>query len=819
LLATLADDPLFGFDPGEQESMDTVGRMVVAELQRRSDADGGSTLVILDNVSEADLLSGPETDLLPAHDRLHFLATTRLGEPDFPSGKGRLGFLALGGLTHLEGMALIRDHQPRRAEGLPDFADEKQESAAADLVALLDGFTLALEQVAIYLGIHPETSPGAYLADLHAEGLTIPDQDTEDDPHARRQLRHREGTIARILAQTLADLDPATTTALHAAALLPPESVPWPWLEDVIARLHPEPADTPHRSRGRAWLQARRTLEGRRLLTPTGSHPELARIHRLHAQHLAAATPEDLALTLQEVLLDRAGVAADGHPLPPWEYLALVEALTSRIPQDSGVEIWPPWSRFLSHARQYLGATILLPMVKSLTEIRRDRVATQPVGLDSRHLLCLVLRDWAGLLSVSDPDHADALYREATDACRTQIAADPGSMTYRRLLGLVLKDRADLLRDRDPASADALYQEATDTARLVATQTDDLDHRRSLGFVLGGWAWLLQTSDPARSDALYQEATDTARLVAIQSDSLENRRNLSTVLRDWARLLRVRDPAHADALYQEATNTARDLVAAQPDNLAYRSALGTVLGDWARLLRVRDPAHADALYQEATNTARDLVAAQPDNLAYRQLLGTVLGDWANLRRVPDSAHANALYQEATNTARDLVAAQPDNLAYRQLLGATLGDWANLLGTSDPDRADALYQEATNTARDLVAAQPDNLAYRHNLGIYLGQRANLLRVAEPARADALYREATNTARVLVEAQPDNLDYRRSLGIVLFDHARFLEAVAASSSAYPLWVEACQLWTWLASRRPLARDEQWVHDQACGRIGQA
>ena len=43
-------------------------------------------------------------------------------------------------------------------EGEPDFADAAEETAARRIVAGLGGFTLAVEEAAIYLGAHEDTT-------------------------------------------------------------------------------------------------------------------------------------------------------------------------------------------------------------------------------------------------------------------------------------------------------------------------------------------------------------------------------------------------------------------------------------------------------------------------------------------------------------------------------------------------------------------------------------------------------------------------------------------------------------------------------------
>jgi hypothetical protein len=104
------------------------------------------------------------------------------------------------------------------------------------------------------------------------------------DADVAAQMQHREKQLRLVLDQTIVRLTPAERTALDDAALLPPDSIPWPWLRALVEKEHPEEfaarAGYPD-----PWPALRRRLEGLRLLTP-GDHVEIARLHRMVAAQL-----------------------------------------------------------------------------------------------------------------------------------------------------------------------------------------------------------------------------------------------------------------------------------------------------------------------------------------------------------------------------------------------------------------------------------------------------------------------------------------------------------------------------------------------------
>ena len=440
LAATLADEPEFALGPTPEIAHDPhlLGRTVLQELLRRcrqsptGDDQTGAVLVILDNVTDPALLAEPQVAHLPRDPQFRFVATTRLGEPDFASSRGYLAFVPVPELSVEDGLALIQDHQPVRDDGLPGFAGPAQEQAARELVSLLGGLTLAIEQSAIYLGVHPETSPRDYLQAVRSLGLVEIEREVSEDPRVAPEMRHQDRTVAAILAATLRDFDLATRTTLQLSALLPPDTVPWPWLKAMLAALHPEAMGTPFSPEG-GWARIQRTLNGRRLLTPS-SVPEVARLHRLHREHLAPGASPELHAALRDHLVERVERINHGEEVEAWEYGALLDTLIPLVPGDSqlasALNLDADSSNLSDRLRDYVGdqrplafAGLILAEVEHLAD-------TQPGNLATQRDLGIALNNVARMLQDRDPGQALTLSQRSLTISEHLADTQPGNLTY-----------------------------------------------------------------------------------------------------------------------------------------------------------------------------------------------------------------------------------------------------------------------------------------------------------------------------------------------------------------------------------------------------
>ncbi|MGC8493670.1 MAG: TIR domain-containing protein, partial [Syntrophobacteraceae bacterium] len=289
LIGELTSDLGIPASADTKETEEQRGKRVLAELKRRSLAvrdhnpERASCLLLLDNVSEAVLLSEPQLAMLPREPWLQVLATTRLGEDVLTASQEKsLAFVAVDALQEDDALALLRDHQKTKS-----WASPADETAARDIVRELGGFTLAIESVAIYLGL-TEVRPAAYLNKLKRDGLPTVDA-LGMASNVATQMQHREKQLALVLDATLEQLasgkiGDAVRSALDYAALLPPDCIPLHWLRSLMESEHPGIFDHEEGSPD-PWLSLRRRLEGLRLLTPA-DRPEIVRMHRLVAAHL-----------------------------------------------------------------------------------------------------------------------------------------------------------------------------------------------------------------------------------------------------------------------------------------------------------------------------------------------------------------------------------------------------------------------------------------------------------------------------------------------------------------------------------------------------
>ena len=290
-LAQLATPIGFEFTDDEKMSADLMLDRVRAELHKLAQANQPPRcLLLLDNVDRPELLSPAAVQRLNCGDWLHVLATTRLGENELSGRSPDRRFLAIDELPPADALALIEEYQPNGA-----FPSESERQAARDLVALLGGFTLAVEAAAVYLGKYAgEVTCAGFLALLKRKGLDALDRQAAA---SGEQVRHGEISLSATLQPTLERLTPPQRLALEFAALLPPDQVALPWLRALVAQTFPEIAQDAEPGLPDPWRSLLRGLFSQRLLQATDAvddqgQPRIARVHRLLQQLVLSDRPE-----------------------------------------------------------------------------------------------------------------------------------------------------------------------------------------------------------------------------------------------------------------------------------------------------------------------------------------------------------------------------------------------------------------------------------------------------------------------------------------------------------------------------------------------
>ena len=792
LLARLAPDlPGFQLPEKAQGNPELTGRHVLMELRRRATI-GGHVLLILDNVSEPALLTDPQVGVLPQDSGVHVAVTTRLGTEDF-AGSSRLEQIHLQGLSIRESVSLLQAFQPSSSGGhRADFRSEDDRAAAEELAELLDGFTLAVEQAGVYLSTHPEDTVRDYLNHLRSQNLTASDTMLDDDSKTR--IEHREKLLSVILDQSLTDLEhtlPGSLQVLRLAAVMPPESIPWPWLEELTKRTNPEVFEpTPQFLKGR-WTRIRRTLEGRDLITE-GRHPgATGRMHRLIADHLKTHNPPETDLVDELIIQKLDELGADSTKAPRlWEIDSLVDAMPHILQRSPELlNLVPDFTRI---ALKYLTDTRIAIMLQNL--INQLSNANTRVGFLAQSLLGDSFRD-------IEPTKAFKHYQESLFICRNLFETQPEDLQAQRDFTISLNKVADILKYSDPGQALRHYRESLTICRhLLETQPEDLQAQRDLANSLDNMAGMLQNSEPGRALELCQESLTIRRnLLETRPEDLQAQRDLTISLDNMAGILKYSDPTQALKLYRESLTTCRNLAAQLPSDFRARRDLTISLNNMAGILQNSDPGQALKLYQESLTIRRNLLETQPEDPRTQRNLANSLNNVAYMLQNNNPTQALKLYQESLTIRRNLLETQPEDLQAQRNLANSLNNVAYMLKYADPEQALSFYQESLTIRRGLARTQPDNLLALRDLTESLNGVGDMLRDTYPEQALSLYQEALTTARRLAERLPGNIQAQRDLTIPLDNVADMLSNID-HEQALKLYQESLIITRSLAEQLP-------------------
>jgi tetratricopeptide (TPR) repeat protein len=293
-LAVLQLDSLFpGAATDEQRKSLDLHFGALREALRQRLGQLGRILLVLDNVSDLALLAPEQTDLIRIlGDKLHLLATTRLGAPAGSGAGDDNHWLTLGELTFEDSLRLLEKHRP--------FA-EAERDAAEKVARRLGGFALCVEVVGAYLGQHPEESYASFLDKMGLTDLEHVDIAAERKETITRR-HNNEKRLGAILALTLAKLTPTECTTLEFASLLAPDHVVLPWLRELTAAMQPEARE--------AWHDIERQLVSLALLVRGDDDKgdvRVVRCHRLVQDYVRTRMTEEAAkqMTLKNLVSQR----------------------------------------------------------------------------------------------------------------------------------------------------------------------------------------------------------------------------------------------------------------------------------------------------------------------------------------------------------------------------------------------------------------------------------------------------------------------------------------------------------------------------------
>jgi tetratricopeptide (TPR) repeat protein len=596
-------------------------------------------LLILDNIDDARLLHPPHTDLLSGRPWLHVLATTRLGPQQLSPDDVRHRLLAVDELPADDALRLIESYQPQGR-----FANDDERTAAREIVTLLQGFTLAVEVVAVHLAERGGRLTCAALRDrLKAEGLTglenIAGKTTRGIPHVER-------LVTVTLAPTLAALSEPESMVLTLAALLPADHIPLPWLRDVAGSAFPDLAQDAEPGHDDPWLTLVNHVISLRLLqvvelAPDGQTPRLCGIHRLVQEVVTQTWPDDLAYG-EQAMLDhiktRATFLRDSWSQVEhrWELVPLTACADHWLARDGDAGPWI--ANHLADPLEQLGKFSAAERLSRsavermqpgdpgyaacLNDLAKVLMATNRLA-EAETLFRRALTNWEKAFSPNHPDIAAACNNLAVLLYSTNRLTEAETL-YRRALAIIEKSRGPrhpdvasqlnnlaylLMETNRPAEAEPLFRRAL----AIEEASYGPDHP-TVATGLNNLALLLQhTNRLSEAESLCRRALaiDKASLGADHPSVAVRLNNLATLLEKTNR------PAEAEPLFRRAL--AIDEASFGPDhpNVARESNnLANLLKAASRLTEA-EPLfrRALAIWEKSLGTDHPLVADALNNLA------------------------------------------------------------------------------------------------------------------------------------------------------------------------------------------------------------
>jgi tetratricopeptide (TPR) repeat protein len=795
-VSALAFSPELGIAVSDEQLKDRtwLGRRVLARLKELtdtatataresvSDATAAGCLLLLDNVSEPQLLAAEQLAMLPDRAWFHLVVTTRLGISDVGAAGSRatVAMIEVGRLAAGDALKLIREHQPARdaARLQPDFSTAAQESAAEQIVDLLDGYTLAIEQAAVYLGTSGK-EPTELLEVLRTHGAAVLDE-VGGSSEGAQAILHKEKLTAAIFDQTVARLPARGCAALALASLLPPDTIPWDWLQQLTAETaRPPHAGLPGLSDGDDWASTQRVLEGRRLLTQADD-PPLARLHRVLGAHMRSRlvdsdTEQRLDTFLQQVAGELHNAATPDTTVLARTATAIAGRLADhrhQLPDENlaaaGLQLIGPVQERLDLATAHALATATLNTYESLTEA------------DPR---------WQSILATSLQTTGDVLAKCGD----TDGALGHHTRALRILEGFAESEPRNVAWSRAVASC-------ADRVGVVLAQRRDFVG--ALGHCVRA-AQIFQSlaeSDPQNTELQHDVAVGLSHMGGV--------------------LAKRGDADSALQLYLRSAQIGEQITESNRHNTDWRRSLAVDLSHVGEVLWWRhDSASALGYYFRALQIRRELAESDPSNTEKQRDLALELMSVGDvLAGDGDTAVALQHFNHSLQITDSLTRSDPSNSEWQRDLALNLNRvGAVLAGRGDTDGAMRCYDRSLQICQRLLEADPNSSRHQRDLGATLDRMGTVLaQRGDTVGAMQHCIRSLEIAQRLAEAEHDNIGRQVDL-VFKFDNLASLFESVGDPSATECWRKAYDILAALSAAGKLDPGLAGFCQRVAGKLG--
>ena len=506
---------------GEEQGLDVSGPEDAAFvrvwdwLQHRP---RGRCLIILDTIDDPVLLSQASiVDAVMPTDAVHVLATTRcdrrsMGPAAVP--------VSLGSLFPLDALRLLGLLRP--------FGDAEK-NAAVSIVKYLGGHALSIQLAGAFLHENSDVSYADFVEGLESMGmLDVLEQARESVAGRIDYANIRMMQVEQLILPTLNACSAEELHALKLAAILSPEGVIGPWVQEALLRLFPDSM----RKKGLRgpWSAILRKLVGLCLWQEQEAE-DMYRMHRLvreviRAKHLDIAKNLQADLhhrLLHDIALEAAHAYVDGKICWPLRFfLALPPTLTEWLSSSATREELLALPEFL--VGKIMRGAGREAECAALVELALKRIVALEPGPDkdiltAGYLLCR----GQTFLARGFAEESLADYETALALLVASQNKDTSAVVLQRIRCLDYAGEAELMRAR-PSAALKKHQEALALVETtIAGNASDktlweMERCYTLDHLAIASTWL--QSDSCREDALawHMQALE-ARMVMCQNDT------------------------------------------------------------------------------------------------------------------------------------------------------------------------------------------------------------------------------------------------------------------------------------------------------------
>jgi Flp pilus assembly protein TadD len=717
-------------------------------------------LLILDNIENPALFKTPETDLLTNKPWLSVLATTRLSPDFFGAESEERYFISVDELSQDDALALIESYQQRK-----QFSRPAEREAAAAIVRLLGGFTLAVEIAAIYLSENRASVTAANLLKrLEKEGIDTLGLKIQGG------IRHPERMVSACIKPALNSLSKLEKSIVLAAALLPPDHIPLPWIRDLISKAeglgylledakpgYPDP-----------WLILVNHLIGLRLIQPVewgiDEKPRLCRMHRLVQ-----------SVFQKEFLGEKSQDSFDSLRLIKQRFvtglLEYAHHRTEFLDKDEGwlysENRWEiePLAFLIRDLVQNKPKKSVSNMAASLGNIykaigeyqkARDyysyqyRIVQENMASKGSELLESLLNLAEIYIDLGDYTRAQSYLNQAEQNRTLEIdEMHPSSLRMMSIAADILYYQGDYTQS----------QSLSEKSYELHKQLDGEYHSKTMDSLSGLAVGYDALGDYSRAQPLYEKAYKLRKKVLgpEHPDTLTSMNNLGHFYRQIA------DYTRAQPLQEKAYELRKKVLGPEhPDTLTSLSGLAVLyeaMGDYVR---------AQHLYESSFEIrTRILGADHPDTLSSMNNLAVLY------KLQGDYPRALSLYERSYKLCKKVLGdAHPDTLTCMNNLARlyeSLGDYS---------RAQVLYEQSYQLRQKVFEpTHPKILASINNLARICEIQKNY------SRAQQLYEEAFELARqILGDEHPDTLTYMNNLSLIYKTQGNYTHAQQLYENAY-------------------------------------